>query len=130
MNRQEIYDKVKAHLLTQGKKSEAKTISGQCLYRSPDGLQCAAGCLIPDELYDPEMEGARVPKCAEELLSTDSDDNDTRRTAMIGNALVKAGINVRDVPFIERLQRIHDHFSPDCWSYELHRLAYTYSLVA
>lgn len=28
----------------------------QCLYRGPDGTKCAAGWLIPDEAYDPDMD--------------------------------------------------------------------------
>jgi hypothetical protein len=31
--------------------------SNGCWYRSPDGKRCAVGIRIPDELYDPELEG-------------------------------------------------------------------------
>jgi hypothetical protein len=31
-----------------------------CEYRDARGNQCAIGCLIPDELYDPLMEGSGV----------------------------------------------------------------------
>ncbi len=30
---------------------------GECSYRGEGGSRCAAGCLIPDDLYRPEMEG-------------------------------------------------------------------------
>lgn len=58
---QEIFDKVFAHLLKQG----CRAMEGQsCRYRarpSPgsDGqvLSCAIGALIPDELYNPAIEG-------------------------------------------------------------------------
>lgn len=56
---QEVFDQVAKHMLTQNKRS--KDIRGElsydgCLYRSPDGLKCAAGCLIADDEYDPKFE--------------------------------------------------------------------------
>ena len=65
MNEQETFDNVALHLLKQGKKavgsydgsSYSETV---CKYRSKDGLKCAVGCLIPDEMYDPLMEGHGV----------------------------------------------------------------------
>lgn len=57
MTKQETFDIVVAHLRRQGQKSKLKTGKIKCLYRGPRGLKCAAGCLIPDELYSPEMEG-------------------------------------------------------------------------
>ena len=53
--RTEIFEEVKVHLLSQGVRSYAE---GACYYRHPQqDLQCAAGCLIPDGMYEPEMEG-------------------------------------------------------------------------
>ncbi len=54
MTKQEIFDKVKAHLLAQGKR--AVNGDGNCMYRGMDGTKCAVGCLIPDELYTPLLE--------------------------------------------------------------------------
>lgn len=59
MNKQEIFDTVVNHLRTQGKKA-VKGQGGICMYRAPDGSKCAAGVLIPDEIYDPKMEGRDV----------------------------------------------------------------------
>jgi hypothetical protein len=53
---QEIFNIVSAHLLNQGQKSVS---NGICMYRGPNGLKCAAGCLIPDEEYNPEFESNR-----------------------------------------------------------------------
>lgn len=51
---QEIFDAVFKHLRAQGRLS----LDGEsCQYRSADGAACAAGCLIPDSLYDEAMEG-------------------------------------------------------------------------
>ena len=54
-NAQEVYSQVRKHLLTQKMKSieEGKG----CVYRGPDGLKCAAGCLLSAEEYRPTMEG-------------------------------------------------------------------------
>lgn len=32
----------------------------ECRYRGPKGLKCIAGHLIPDSLYNPEMEGRNI----------------------------------------------------------------------
>lgn len=58
MNNQEVFDKVVTHLRTQGVPSMS---GGQyCQYRGPNGTSCAAGCLIPDNAYTPELEGNGV----------------------------------------------------------------------
>lgn len=50
---QEVYDIVASHMLKQNKRSSSKKLPGsrRCAYRGDDGLKCAAGCLIPDEVY-------------------------------------------------------------------------------
>jgi hypothetical protein len=45
---------VSLHLITQNKKS--MNIGGFCAYRGCDGLMCAIGCLIPDDVYNPNMD--------------------------------------------------------------------------
>jgi hypothetical protein len=56
---QEVFDQVAKHLLEQGKKSFKLDEDGDefCLYRGPEGLKCAAGCLIADNEYKDDMEG-------------------------------------------------------------------------
>lgn len=58
MNRQEAYDIVVAHLFTQGRRAYDE--DNGCLYRGPNGAKCAVGVLIPDEQYNPAMEGCSV----------------------------------------------------------------------
>jgi len=58
MTKQEAFDKVLTHLRKQGK--QAKDDKGDCMYRAPDGSMCAAGCLIPDDVYKADMEGELV----------------------------------------------------------------------
>ena len=59
--KQETFDTVVRFLRTQGRGSfkPHPKYKGMkfCMFRSPDGCKCAAGCLIPDELYDESMEG-------------------------------------------------------------------------
>jgi hypothetical protein len=59
MTPQEIFEKVLEGISSQGyKKSES--ITGRCMYRGPNGLKCAAGHLIPDEMYNPMMESKGI----------------------------------------------------------------------
>lgn len=66
-NKQAVFEFVIDHLWVQGKRSEGADPHGDdldddvvCLYRSGD-LACAAGCLIPDEIYTENMEGVPAP---------------------------------------------------------------------
>ncbi len=52
-NNQEVFDFVVGKIREQGCKSIGEDF---CAYRGPNGLKCAAGWLIPDEEYTPEME--------------------------------------------------------------------------
>ena len=55
MSPQEIFDTVCAHL--RGMKGPSLDEYGNCAYRGVGGAKCAAGVLIPDDVYSPEMEG-------------------------------------------------------------------------
>jgi hypothetical protein len=57
MTEQEIFDTVVRHLKKQGRRAVDR---GQCVYRHPEGLKCAVGCLISDAEYYPRMEGQPV----------------------------------------------------------------------
>lgn len=48
--KQSIFDRVAHHLKTQGRPALNLTYSTvtQCMYRTPEGLSCAVGCLIED----------------------------------------------------------------------------------
>lgn len=70
---QSMYDKVAKHLLKQNAVSRiTNTFSNaMCAYRSPDGLKCAIGCLIPDSLYSPGMEGKSIDALCEHFPLSD-----------------------------------------------------------
>lgn len=55
---QSLFETVARHLFSQGRKA----MEGQsCRYRTEDGLMCAVGCVLPDELYSEELEGSTAP---------------------------------------------------------------------
>ena len=66
MTPQEIFDTVAKHLFAQGRRATIREtdiygeVSAACRYRAEDGTKCAVGALIPDEVYDPKMEGYDV----------------------------------------------------------------------
>jgi len=106
---QEIFDKVATHLLAQGKKAR-NGAGGPCLYRAEDGARCAAGCLIPDELYNASMECKRI-----RVLS---------QTYKLPEFITD---NIR---LIVQLQDVHDQADPTGWRSELHRVAADNNLSA
>lgn len=64
MTTQETFDTVFRHLVKQGRRSMTTQASygenrdtERCSYRGKGGTSCAIGCLIPDELYSPDIEG-------------------------------------------------------------------------
>jgi len=88
--KQEVFDTVVSALIKQGHPSI--DTSGGCLYRGPDGLKCAIGHLIPDNVYTPDMENVS----ADHLAFTKT-----------------LGV---DVKFVEDLQRAHDGGS--CFTFD------------
>lgn len=105
MDRQEIFDTVARHLLTQ--KVPATDHLGICQYLADDGKKCAVGCLITAEEYHPKMEGHGV----KELL---------RKFEL-----------ARFAPFIElleSLQAVHDDRDPSEWPEALALIASDFRL--
>ncbi len=104
---QQVFDQVARHLLTQNEQSGVSTRAGlDCMYRGPNGLMCAAGCLIGDDEYKPSFEfNSWGPGLAE------------------AGAVPNAHCNL-----IEDLQRVHDDFLPDAWSERLSKVALRYGL--
>ena len=97
LTEQELFAKVAKHLLTQNKKS----LNGEkCVYRSADGLKCAAGCLIEDSEYATFFEQKNW------------------------EALVRYGHAKRvHASLIQDLQFIHDDYETEQWPNKLESLA-------
>lgn len=110
MTNQEVYDKVKAHLLTQKTKSYSKSL-GICVYKMARSTKkCAVGCLLPDDLYEKSMEGTAV----ENLLR--------------GYPKVKKLFTGVDVSLLDALQTIHDKEPVKKWPHQLEVVATVYGL--
>ncbi len=60
MTNQEVFDTVVNHLRQQGQQCVSDDDEIGCAYRGPNGMKCAVGALIPDELYDEAFEGKNV----------------------------------------------------------------------
>ena len=96
IDRNEIFNKVFAHLVIQGKPS--RNIEDYiCVYQNSDGDKCAIGCLIPDELYTMGLEGNGV---------RDKKVKDVLRQ-------VFPNIGLKDFEFLENLQQLHDDLMYD-----------------
>jgi len=108
MTYQEMFDKVCAHLLTQNKK--AMDYEGICRYRSDDGTKCAIGCLIPDDLYEKELEGKGV------------------RELILSEFKFSSYLQQFDLKFLIALQATHDCTSPSKWYTELEKIAIRFNL--
>lgn len=102
MTNQEIFDKVLTHLRVQGRASVEEGVG--CMYRGPGGTSCAVGCLIPNYLYDPVIEGLSAD-CSRtsKALGVSIASRDKFLAIMDG-----LGFNDNQRSFLQRLQGAHD----------------------
>ena len=110
MKRQEMFDKVARHLLTQ--KMRAELLIGDCRYRLGN-LSCSIGCLILDDAYNPLLEGLEVA--------------DPSVLAALRASGVKP-LNRQTIHLLEDLQEIHDNGNPMEWRSELEETARSWHL--
>jgi len=94
--KEEVFEQVKTHLLTQRKKSI--TDFGECLYKF-ETLKCAAGCLIGDDEYKSEIEDRTWHVLVKEKRVPNYHEN-----------------------LIRKLQRIHDDKEVEQWEEELNKI--------
>lgn len=126
MNKQEIFNKVATHLLTQGKKAWDQE-EQQCAYFvEATGDTCAIGCLIPKKLYDSDIEGGGI-----ECLSTEYASrypHIAEKQNKLYRILNKAGIRNISFKLLEDLQKVHDRDEPFDWPVALITVAEKYGL--
>lgn len=103
--KQQIFDQVSAHLLTQMRRSTRAENVSWCMYRGANGLKCAAGSLIDDNEYESVMEGC----------------------AWIDVVEMGAAPR-RNSTFISELQVLHDSINPYYWPELLKSLAEKHKL--
>lgn len=101
---QQVFDHVVAHLRKQG---QCSVIPGttNCAYRGENGLKCAAGCLIADNEYRPDMEGL------------------TWRELIYRYPVTSAHSSL-----ISCLQEVHDEASPASWESQFANTAADFNL--
>lgn len=116
LTKQQIFNKVAAHLMKQQKKS--RNTNGSCKYRGPKGLKCAVGCLIPDSKYQDAFDNMKdtTIKCVLETVG---------EIELFGQKL-EPGINT--INLLSDLQSIHDHELILNWRFSLQSLAEAYHL--
>ncbi len=124
MNKQEVFDKVASHLLTQKRLSVNKNNSAICRYKTKKGLKCAIGCLIPDELYDPDIEGRTVNM----IISSGEPSEKTLKLKSILYQVLGGTLLLEDYLFLIELQQIHDFIQPSKWKSRLIEFAESHSL--
>ena len=111
MTNQELYDRVKAHLLAQNDKSIGYL--GQCKYHAPDGKKCAIGCLIPEDKYEPAFEGIGI--------------GGTHPMRFM--ILEAAGIEEGQLDLARHLQNVHDSRPVKYFERALREVAFAHGLV-
>lgn len=126
---QETFDVVARHLLAQGQRS-CREIDGRrlCAYRGAGGRKCAVGALIPDGLYDPEMDaevgGTALGPSAWSLV-----ERWPGLRPHLGLSPAD-GPNDRPVRLLRKLQDMHDDYDVARWPRQLALVADLFGLSA
>lgn len=108
---QEAFDRVVRHLLVQRAKSRLFGRAGSyCAYRGANGFRCAIGGLLPDDVYDPEMEALSVDLLIEKFPA-------------VQDLLPECSMALT-------LQSVHDKHEPAEWKSLLSGVAEAHSLDA
>jgi hypothetical protein len=115
---QPLFERVWNHLLTQ--QERASTNEQSCAYRGYEGRKCGVGCLIPNELYRPEMEGLSVTHLLAEYPDL--------------SLLIRGGGHpgvdyYAQTELLIQFQRIHDVYASRAWESQLRLTAETYGLT-
>jgi len=129
MNRQEVFNTVRKHLLKQNAKAE--TWGGSCRYRTAEGLKCAVGCLIASEHYHPDFEGLTPTLEGAEGDGAEGDSPISRTKRLlraIADSLGIPEITSEDASFLKELQSIHDDCVTHKWSAKLEEFAFMNNL--
>lgn len=116
LTKQEVFIKVRDHLLAQNARAFKLAGNGEefCMYRTPEGKACAAGCLIKDEFYSPNIEG----------MGTYDEP--------VIKALKLSGVNMDDqqtANLVSSLQAMHDSQDPIEWEAYLANTGRFYGLL-
>lgn len=116
---QQVFDISAKHLLTQKKKSAKFGDDGwqdACMYRGPDGLKCAAGPFVIDEIVNLKDRSAAINESSwcfvpDDYLIPELKDCRKKHEALI-----------------QSLQAVHDNNHPMRWFHELLKVAIDHGL--
>lgn len=120
--KQKTFDKIVSHLRKQNATCQAVDEKGveRCLYRGPNGMSCAIGCLIPDDEYSQDLEGLAPyslryeKKYTKDYLYTETKGN------IIREIVERAGYSCEIGVY---MQVIHDTYEPKEWEEEFQKVA-------
>lgn len=109
MTNQEAFSTMVLHLRAQGAQALSARPGrvGDCLYRTPEGLKCAVGCLIPDHVYHDGMERRSATDVADEVPC----------------------LRDLNVDILEAMRSVHDAIPVTEWEEGFREVAETYGLV-
>ena len=107
MNKQEVFNTVKKHLLTQNAKSMNEV--GDCAYRGLHKRKCAIGIFIPDNLYTYKLEMTTVNFVWALIFPYEI-------------------LSMYDRLFLHSLRNVHDECEVDDWERELKVVAEKWNL--
>lgn len=110
--KQEIFDKVAKHLLTQKVKCLNK-YRYYAYFDAETNMKCAVGCLIPSKDYSKKFEKL----CVDSYIVNE-----------VTNFFRDSGYSENELDLIGKLQVLHDRYEPGCWRDRLKLLAKIYSL--
>jgi hypothetical protein len=119
---QTAYERIREYFSRPGAEQAVVTYgtdAPSCRYRTPEGNACAAGCLIPDELYDEGLEGGTFYALVDPLHATP-----------YYNEELKAYFANVDPQFVRQAQIEHDDLGADFDTFivRLDALALTHGL--
>ena len=129
MTAQEIFDTVLEHLREQGKASTNR--SGECRYRGEGGTACAVGCLIPDEMYDPMIEGLVVEQFKNDYVPEDRESQVEELLPIM--ARISEHLGAEHLELLTKFQDAHDgalaHIDLSVWEDEMRQIARRFDLA-
>ena len=89
-------DKIEQHLIKQHAQALGGPNGKSCYYRGQNATMCAAGCVIPDEKYSPDLEGETVLQIYERfpgVLPTDIAIEEMREWQRYHDTSARVGIS-------------------------------------
>lgn len=96
MNTQIAYERIREWFVTPKHDFAFDMGVGDCVYRGEGNLRCAVGAVLPDKLYNEDMEGMSVQGISDRFKSV---ANFFRNTSM---------------SFLVDVQRLHDDCAKEC----------------